>query len=126
VRRNLSRRVPLDTRGIGIRLKPCNDPWTDVEGLGFAWATYQPSRARVCPAMEPKQSIWSRMFRPLPKNFRGDVLGALSVLAGAALGAWTFDAWDGFVGAIIGASLVIVFRAVRRGLKRRRAPGPLT
>jgi hypothetical protein len=74
--------------------------------------------------MEPKRSIWSRMFRPLPKNFRGDVLGALSVLAGAALGAWTFDAWDGFAGAVIGASLVIGFRAVHRGVKRHRAPGP--
>jgi hypothetical protein len=75
--------------------------------------------------MEPKRSNWPRIFRPLPKNFLGDVIGAVSALAGAALGAWTLDTWDGFAGAIIGASLVIVFRAVRRGLKRRRAPGPL-
>ena len=75
--------------------------------------------------MEPKQSNWPRIFRPLPKSFWGDVLGALSVLAGAALGAWTFDAWDGFVGAVIGASLVVLFRALRRGVRRRRAPGPL-
>jgi hypothetical protein len=75
--------------------------------------------------MEPKQSNWPRIFRPLAETFWGDVLGALSVLAGAALGAWTFDAWDGFVGAVIGASLVVIFRAVRRGVKRLRAPGPL-
>lgn len=75
--------------------------------------------------MEPKQSNWPRIFRPLPEGFRGDVLGALSVLAGAALGAWVFDAWDGFDGAVIGASLVVVFRLVRRGVRRRRAPGPL-
>ena len=75
--------------------------------------------------MEPKQSNWPRIFRRPPEGFRGDVLGALSVLAGAALGAWMFDAWDGFGGAVIGASLVIIFRAVRRGVRRRRAPGPL-
>ena len=91
----------------------------------MAWATYQPGRPRVCQVMEPKQSNWPRIFRRPPKNLRGDVLGALSVLAGAALGAWMFDAWDGFGGAVIGASLVIIFRAVRRGVRRRRAPGPL-
>jgi hypothetical protein len=88
-------------------------------------AAYQPGRPRVCQAMEPKKSSWPRIFRPLPKNFWGDVLGALSVLAGAALGAWQFDAWDGFVGAVLGATSVVIFRAVRRGVKRRRAPGPL-
>ncbi len=91
----------------------------------MAWATYQPGRSQVCQVMEPKQSNWPRIFRPLPKNLWGDVLGALSVLAGAALGAWTFDAWDGFGGAVVGASLVVVFRLVRRGVRRRRAPGPL-
>jgi hypothetical protein len=75
--------------------------------------------------MEPKQSHWPRIFRPLPKSFWGDVLWALSVLAGAALGAWVLDAWDGFVGAVIGASLVVTYRAVRRGVKRRRTPGSL-
>jgi hypothetical protein len=75
--------------------------------------------------MEPKRSNWPRILRPLPDNFLGVVIRALSVLAGAALGAWTFDAWDGFLGAVVGASLVIVFRAVRRVLKRRRAPGSL-
>ena len=75
--------------------------------------------------MEPKKSIWSRLFRRPKEGFRGDVLGALGVLAGAALGAWVYDAWDGFVGAVIGAALVILYRAVRRGVKRRRAPGPL-
>jgi hypothetical protein len=75
--------------------------------------------------MEPKRSNWPRIFRPLPKNFLGDGIGALSVLAGAALGAWTFDDWDGFLGAVTGAALVIVFCAVRRGLRRRRTPGPL-
>jgi hypothetical protein len=95
------------------------------KGLGFAWATYQPACPQVCQLMEPKKSNWPRIFRPLPKNFWGDVLGALSVLAGAALGAWVFDAWDGFGGAVIGASLVVIFRAVRRGVKRPRAPGPL-
>jgi hypothetical protein len=65
------------------------------------------------------------MFRRPKPGFRGDVQGALGVLAGAALGAWTFDAWDGFLGAVIGAALVIFFRTVRRGVKRRRAPGPL-
>ena len=75
--------------------------------------------------MEPKRSIWTRIFRRPPEGFRGDVQVALGVLAGAALGAWVFDAWDGFVGAVIGASLVVVFRVVRRGLKRRRASGPL-
>ena len=94
-------------------------------GLGFGRAAYQPGRSRVCQDMEPKQSNWPRIFRPLPKNLWGDVLGALSVLAGAALGAWTFDAWDGFGGAVIGAGLVIIFRVVRRGVRRRRAPGPL-
>ena len=95
------------------------------KGLGFAWATYQPACPQVCQLMEPKKSNWPRIFRPLPKNFWGDVLGALSVLAGAALGAWVFDAWDGFGGAVIGAFLVVIFRAVRRGVKRPRAPGPL-
>jgi hypothetical protein len=75
--------------------------------------------------MEPKKSNWSRIFRRPPEGFRGDVQGALGVLAGAALGAWTFDAWDGFAGAVVGASLVIVFRVVRRVVKRRRAPRPL-
>ena len=75
--------------------------------------------------MEPKQSNWRWFFRRPKPGFRGDVQGALSVLAGTALGAWTFDAWDGFAGAVIGASLVVVFRVVRRGVKRRRAPGPL-
>ena len=75
--------------------------------------------------MEPKKSNWRWFFRRPKPDFRGDVLGALSVLAGAALGAWVFDAWDGFGGAVIGASLVIIFRVVRRGVKRRRAPGPL-
>lgn len=75
--------------------------------------------------MEPKQSNWRRIFRRPKEGFRGDVLGALSVLAGAALGAWQFDGWDAFGGAVIGACLVVVFRAVRRGVRRRRAPGPL-
>ena len=75
--------------------------------------------------MEPRKSIWSRLFRRPEDSFRGDVQGALGVLAGAALGAWMFDVWDGFAGAVIGAALVIVFRVVRRGVKRRRAPGPL-
>ena len=88
-------------------------------------AAYQPGRPRVCQDMEPKQSKWPRFFRRPPKDFWGDVLGALSVLAGAALGAWKFDAWDGFGGAVVGASLVIIFRVVRRGVRRRRAPGPL-
>jgi hypothetical protein len=91
----------------------------------LAWATYQPGRSQVCQVMEPKQSIWSRMFRRPKPGFRGDVLGALGVLAGAALGAWTFDAWDGFLGAVIGATLVVVFRVVGRVVKCRRAPGPL-
>ena len=94
-------------------------------GLGFARATYQPGRPWVCQDMEPRKANWPRIFRPLPKNLRGDVLGALSVLAGAALGAWAFDAWDGFLGAVVGASVVVAYRAVRRGVKRRRAPGPL-
>ena len=76
-------------------------------------------------ALRLLEGYWPRIFRPLPKNFWGDVLGALSVLAGAALGAWQFDAWDGFVGAVLGATSVVIFRAVRRGVKRRRAPGPL-
>jgi len=94
-------------------------------GLGFARTTYQPACAQVCQVMEPKQSIWSRIFRRPKPGFRGDVQGALGVLAGAALGAWTFDAWDGFLGAIVGATLFVLFRAVRRGVKRLRAPGPL-
>ena len=75
--------------------------------------------------MEPEQSIWSRIFRRPKPGFRSDVQGALGVLAGAALGAWTFDAWDGFLGAIVGATLLVGFRAVRRGVKRLRVPGPL-
>jgi len=75
--------------------------------------------------MEPRKSKWQWFFRRPKPGFRGDVLGALGVLAGAALGAWTFDAWDGFLGAVIGAFLVIVFRVVRRLVKRRRATGPL-
>jgi hypothetical protein len=75
--------------------------------------------------MEPKQSIWTRIVRRPPEGLRGDVQGALGVLAGAALGAWTFDAWDGFLGAIIGVTTVVVFRTIRRGVKRRRAPGPI-
>ena len=75
--------------------------------------------------MEPRKSHWPRIFRPLPKNLWGDVLGALSVLAGAALAASVFDAWDGFLGAVVGASLVVIYRAVRRGVKRHRSPGPL-
>jgi hypothetical protein len=75
--------------------------------------------------MEPEKSNWTRIFRRPPEGFRGDVQGALGVLAGVALGAWVFDAWDGFAGAVIGACLVIVFRVVRRGMKRRGAPGPL-
>jgi hypothetical protein len=93
-------------------------------GLGFVRTAYQPGRPRVCEEMEPEQSSWPRIFRPLPKNFLGDVSWALSALAGAALGAWALDAWDGFLGAIIGAILVIVVRGARRGVKRRRAPGP--
>ena len=91
----------------------------------MAWATYQPGRSRVCHDMEPKESKWRWFFRRPKPGFRGDVLGALGVLAGAALGAWTFDAWDGFLGAVIGATLVVVFRVVGRVVKRRRAPGPL-
>ena len=75
--------------------------------------------------MEPKQSNWRWFFRRPKPGFRGDVQGALSVLAGTALGAWTFDAWDGFLGAIVGATLLVGFRAVRRGVKRLRVPGPL-
>jgi hypothetical protein len=45
-------------------------------------------------------------------------------MVGAALGALTFDAWDAFAGAVIGVTLVVITRAVHRGLKRRRAPGP--
>ena len=85
-------------------------------GLGFARAAYQPGRSRVCQG-STEQSNWPRIFRPLPKNF-GDVLGAPSVLGGAALGAWTLDAWDGFGGAVVGASLVVIYRAVRRGVRR--------
>ncbi len=75
--------------------------------------------------MEPKTSKWPWFLRRPKPGFRGDVQTALGVLAGAALGAWTFNAWDGFLGAVIGVSLLVVFRAVRRGVKRRRAPGPL-
>ena len=75
--------------------------------------------------MEPKKSIWSRIFWRPKEGFRGDVLGALFVLAGAALGAWVLDDFDGLVGAAVGAALVIIYSAVRRGVKRRRAPGPL-
>ena len=75
--------------------------------------------------MEPKKSIWSRIFWRPKEGLRGDVLGALFVLAGAALGAWVYDDFDGFVGAVIGAALVVIYSAVRRGVKRRRAPGPL-
>lgn len=75
--------------------------------------------------MESRKSNWPRIFRPLPKNLWGDVVGALSVLAGAALGAWVFDAWEGFLGAVVGAALVVIYRVVRRGLKRRRRPDPL-
>jgi hypothetical protein len=75
--------------------------------------------------VEPKKSNWSRIFRRPPEGFRGDVLGVLGVLAGAALGAWVFDAWDGFGGAVIGALLVVSFHAIRRGVKRHRAPGRL-
>ena len=111
---------------IGIRLKPCDDPWTDVEGVRLRLATYQPGRSRVCEDMEPKKSNWRWIFGPLPKTFWGDVAGALAVLAGAALGAWTFDAWDVFFpGAVIGAGSVVVVRTIIRGVKRRRAPGPL-
>ena len=88
-------------------------------------AAYQPGRPRVCLDMEPKQSKWRWFFRRPPEGFRGDVQGALSVLAGAALGAWQFDAWDGFEGAVVGATLVVIFRVARRGVRRRRAPGPL-
>jgi hypothetical protein len=75
--------------------------------------------------MEPKQSKWRWFFRRPKPGFRGDVQGALGVLAGAGLGAWLFDAWDGFGGAVIGALLVVSFHAIRRGVKRRRAPGRL-
>jgi hypothetical protein len=94
-------------------------------GLRFARARYQPGRPRVCQDMEPTHSNWPRIFRPLGKGFWPDVVWAVAVLAGVALGAWLFDSWDGFVGAIIGVTTVVVFRAVRRGVKRLRAPGPL-
>jgi hypothetical protein len=53
-------------------------------GLGFARATYQPGRPRVCQAMEPKKSNWPRIFRPLGQGFWADVKW-VAVLVGAAL-----------------------------------------
>jgi hypothetical protein len=74
--------------------------------------------------MERTHSNRPRIFRPLGEGFWPDVVGAVATLVGAALGAWQFNSFDGFVGAAIGATLVVVVRAVRRGVKRHRAPGP--
>jgi hypothetical protein len=66
------------------------------------------------------------LFRRFPDSFWGDVLGALSVLAGAALGALLFNSFAGLLGAVVGAVLVVIGKGVRRGVRQRGARRPPT
>jgi hypothetical protein len=70
--------------------------------------------------MEPKHHNRPWIIRPLGEGFWPDVVWAVAVLAGGALGALVFDAWAVFVGAVIGVILLVGARAVSRGVKRRR------
>jgi hypothetical protein len=82
--------------------------------------TYQRGRPPVCRDMDPEHADWRRILRPSGEGFRRDLTSAAGVLAGAALGALVFDAWAVFPGAVIGASFVVVVRAISRGVRRRR------
>jgi hypothetical protein len=58
-----------------------------------------------------------RFLRPLGQGFRPDVIWALAVLAGVALGALLFD-FNGLLGAVVGVTAVVIGRAVHRYVKR--------
>jgi hypothetical protein len=75
-------------------------------------------------AVEDEGSNRPRSFRPFGEGFWPDVAWALAVLAGAALGALVFDAFDVLAGAVVGVIVLVIARAVRRGVKRHGAPDP--
>lgn len=62
------------------------------------------------------------LFRPLGDRFRDDLIGVLAVLAGCVLGALLLGgSFAVLLGALVGATLVVVGKAVRRRVKRRGA-----
>ena len=66
--------------------------------------------------VQARGSSRPRIFRPLGDGFWPDVQHALAVLVGAGLGALLFG-FEGFAGAIIGVTVFVVARAVRRRVK---------
>jgi hypothetical protein len=81
------------------------------------------SRLTVTREAESEGSGRPRILRPLPDTFRGDLVGALALLAGVGLGALLFDSAAGLLGAAIGATVLVIWRSVSRWMRRNAANG---
>ena len=65
-----------------------------------------------------------RFLRPLNDDLQGDLTLGAGLLGGSALGALAFDSFDGFVGAALGVTAMVIVRVVRRSMRRRGDPSP--
>ena len=70
----------------------------------------------VDPELQTRGANRPRFFRPLGDGFWPDMVYALAFLVGCALGGLLLG-FEGIAGAVIGVSILVVARAVRRRVK---------